>query len=467
MRNSLKSTKTTMICCVIIGVLLIGLSVYAAFANAEDRGRKANVQKPVTTSTPTPTGVILPSQGDTEAQALVLTVDAAQKRITVYLPLEDRQMDLYYTGTSDIRDRYGAVIAGVQVDEATIVRVSYDADSGILYSLNQVEPDWSYERQSSVVINPEKEMLTVAGNNYRFGKNVVVRSEGEKIELSELASVDELTVRGMGDRVFVIERVSGHGTLRLMNADAFAGGIFYIDGKEAEPVIGDMNMTMREGEYRLALEREEFYAEKTVQIQRDSVCVWDLADYLPPEIQYGKVEFMLEPDGAELYIDQKLQENTASATLEYGEHVIGLYKDGYVGWTGKITVSAEEMMFTVSLVPEPTATPSPTPSLTPSPTELPQPTPVPEEEKNSETQVSGEEANRREVQVIWYPASVVAIDSVYVGNTDSSGILTATLSYGTHVIELTRILLDDSTQPKTYTVEVNAQTAVLNLLTYD
>ena len=69
-----------------------------------------------------------------------------------------------------------------------------------------------------------------------------------------------------------------------------------------------------------------------------------------------------------------------------------------------------------------------------------------------------------ETKIIWYPTSVVTIDSVYAGTTDAAGVLTKKLTYGTHVIELTRILLDGRTQPKTYTVDVNAQSAVLNLL---
>lgn len=471
-KDSLKSTKTTLICCVIIGILLIGLSVYAAFANAEDWRKNGDGPKTTGTKAPTPTEVVLPTRGDTEAEGLVLEVDSVRGRIKVYLPFEDRETDLYYTGTSDLRNRFGAVISGIQVDVASIVKLSYDAESGVLYSLAELEPDWAYEKQSNVVINTEKEMLTVAGNNYRCGKNVVVRESEEIIDISELAPVDELTVRGMGDRVFVIERVNGHGALRLINASAFVGGIFYIDGKEAENVTGDMKMTMREGEYRLALELEDLYAEKTVQISRDAIAVWDLTEYIPPEIHYGKVEFMLEPEDAEFYIDQELQTNKAFAVLEYGEHVVGLYKEGYIGWTGKITVASEEMLFTVSLVKEPTPTPKPT--SIPTPTEVPVPTGTPTpplSPSESETPGStggaedaGTDEEQKEIQLIWYPMSVVTIDSVYAGTTDAAGILTVKLSPGKHVVELTRILLDGSTQPKTYNVDVNAQTAVLNLL---
>ena len=465
MRNKLKSTKTTIICCIFIGILLVGLSVYVAFLDSEGNFHK-NEEKPVTKN-PTPTQVVLPSTGDTQATVLIVAAEHARNMIRVYEPVQDACFDLFYTGTTDIRDRFDAVIAGTQVDVAAIATVSYDAESGRLYSLRQTEADWCYEMQSRVEINTEKGMLTVAGNHYRVAENIIVMAEGERITLSELASVDELTIKGMGDRVFLIERVKGHGTLELQAVDAFVGGSFYIDGKKAEDISGDMSMTVREGEYRFALENGNLYAETSLTIEKGAVAQWNLSEYLPQEPQYGRVEFLLEPADAQLYIDNKLQDNSAFAELEYGEHVVGLYKDGYVGWTGKITVSSEEMVFTVSLVPEPVATPTPTHvEVTPTPEISATPTPTVPEEGEEELRET-EETETVSVQIIWYPTSVVSVDSVYVGTTDAGGVLTTELRYGTHVVELTRIQLDGSTVPKKCTVDVTAQTTVLNFLLTD
>lgn len=467
MRNKLKSTRTTIICCIIIGILLIGLSVYIAFGGIEDRLRGQGTT-PTLTTPPTPTQTILPTSGDTDAVVLVVAVDAQKNQIIVYEPEQNAEYELIYSGTTDIRNRFGSVIAGAQVDVATVANISFDAQSGLLYSLQQTEPDWCYEKQSNVELNPEKGMLTVAGNHYRFKDNIVVMEAGRRIAITELASVDELTVMGMGDRAYYIERSKGHGTLLLQNADAFVGGSFYIDGKKAEEVKGDMNLTIREGNYRFAIECGDLYAENSLAISKDTVVQWDLSEFLPEEPVFGRVEFLLEPTDAKLYIDNRIQENTAFAELEYGEHIIGLYKDGYVSWTGKITVSSDEMVFSVSLVPEPIPSPTELPSPTPMPPDI---TPTPEAgatpaptvpEAGQEEVPTTEEDERKEVQIIWYPTSVVSVDSVYVGTTDAAGVLMAKLRYGTHVFELTRVLLDGSTQPKKYTVDVNEQTAVLD-----
>ncbi len=468
MKNSLKSTKTTIVCWVIIGLLLIGLSVYMVF-DVDGRRQPSPNGTGEGTKTPTPTEVVLPTEGDATAEVLVTLVEPELQRIEVYEPSADRCITFSYTGVTDIRSRFDEVVAASQIEVGEIARVSYDAENNMLYALKLVDADWYYQEQSRVDIRIDKQMLTVAGNNYRLGNNVVVVEDGEEISLLSLAPVDVLTLKGMGDRVFQIERVKGHGTLTLKSAEAFVGGTFYIDGKAAEEVISRMQMTMREGEYRLALENGNLYAESTVIIEQDKTYEWDVQEFLPPEPRFGKVEFLIEPQGAQLYIDEKLCDNTAFASLEYGEHVVRVYKDGYIDWNGKITVSSEELLFTVSLVPElltPTPEVEPTPEATPSP--------APDFEQDSETSVpvqgdaqENESQEETEVRIVWHPQSVVSVDSVYIGTTDETGILIARLKYGIHQFEFTQIRLDGATRPQTFTAEVDAQTVILNFFISD
>lgn len=471
MKNSLKSTKTTIICWVIIGLLLIGLSVYVVF---DPNGRRQSSPNGTGggTQAPTPTGVVLPMQGDTTAEVLVTSVEPEFQRIEAYEPATDRSLTFSYTGVTDIRNRFDEVVAAAQIEAGAIARVSYDAEDNRLYALKLVDADWYYQEQSRVEIRIDKQMLTVAGNNYRLGNNVVVIEDGKEISLLSLAPVDVLTLKGMGDRVFQIERVKGHGTLRLKSAEAFVGGIFYIDGKAAEEVISGMQMTMREGEYRLALENGTLYAESMVTIEQDRVYEWDVQEFLPPEPMFGKVEFLIEPQGAQLYIDEKECENTAFASLEYGEHTVRVYKDGYTAWNGKITVSSDELLFTVSLVPIPSPTElpilsEPTPEVTPSPapdSERPDEGTGDAEGNNQEESASQDEI---EVRIVWHPQSVVSVDDVYIGTTDETGVLIAKLKYGIHRFEFTQIRLDGATRPQAFTAEVDAQTVVLNFFLSD
>ena len=104
MKNSLKSTKTTIICWVIIGLLLIGLSVYVVF---DPNGRRQSSPNGTGggTQAPTPTGVVLPMQGDTTAEVLVTSVEPEFQRIEAYEPDTDRSLTFSYTGVTDIMNR--------------------------------------------------------------------------------------------------------------------------------------------------------------------------------------------------------------------------------------------------------------------------------------------------------------------------------------------------------------------------
>ena len=90
-----------------------------------------------------------------------------------------------------------------------------------------------------------------------------------------------------------------------------------------------------------------------------------------------------------------------------------------------------------------------------------------EEQPPTPTQVPEAEEEKTKVKIIWYPTSVVSVDSVYAGTTDEAGLLEVELRHGTHVFELTRVLLDGSTMPKKFTTDINARSTVLNLLLTD
>ena len=106
--------------------------------------------------------------------------------VTICLPdggvknyLIDCTYQQYFLVGQNFKNRYLKSASHVVTCEIgnRVVNRNYEGTKK-LYSLLQTEPDWYYERQSRVEIDPEKGMLTVAGNNYRIGENVVVIAQG-------------------------------------------------------------------------------------------------------------------------------------------------------------------------------------------------------------------------------------------------------------------------------------------------
>ncbi len=507
MKESVKSTKTTIICCIIIGLLLIALAVYTAVSGGDFSFLKEPTKAPTPTTVPTPTLASIRTVGDTEEQLVILSVDTEGKVLRVREPVNGNEFSLYYTGSADIRNRFDQVIAASQIAVGSIAAVSYDKETSRVYRIALSSNYWKLEKKTNLQIDLKKEMLTVEGTNYRCSQKTVVLSGGEFLAPEELQAIDIVNIYGVGDRVFLIELLQGHGQLYLMNETDFIGGSLYVDNEFAAQITAGMALEVREGTYEIAISFGELHGEKTIEITRGGTAIFDAAPFGAEEIQTGRADFIISPEGAELYIDDTYQYFTERILLSYGTHTVMVSLGGYTTWTGSITISSEQTTLTIALAETVTATPTPTAAPTPTglvdegedggettlPDSTSDDTPAStdqtgnsddgtggtdssdssESKDNTGEDTDAEDGNGSAesdanaegsvtVQIIWYPASVVQIDSVYAGMTDASGILNTVITKGTHVIQLIRTVLDGSTVPATYTVEVDSSTPVLS-----
>jgi len=463
MRNSLKTTKITFVVLFIIALLIIGLATYVSL-----NGVSINKPKPTPTPTPTPTQAVVKTDGDTTCDAVIVSVSTEEKMIRIYEPESAKYIDLSYTGATDIRDRFEKVISATQLSACTIAEVSFDSESGKLYHLYLDDDYWFYENPPSWDMKLDKGMLTISSQNYRLAENVATFCEDGVYDVTQITDMDQINVYGKGQRVFAIMLVQGHGTLYVMNESEFVGGSFYVDNVYAGQITEGFKLVIREGKYEVSFSLGDLNGKETVTVSRNGTSVVDMKTYTEDKKEYGFVTFFVKPEGAQLFIDNYYYDTSEAVKLPYGTHYIEVMAQGYTSFGGSITVDSAAMSLQINLVlmtySTPTPTPAEEPDVSPSPTEEPDvsPTPGPEAEltpTETPTPTPAPADNEKEITLSWYPSSVVIVDSVYVGTTDSAGSLKVVLTYGTHIIKLTRTAIDGTTQPKTYEVTVSGATS--------
>lgn len=476
MKNNLKTTKVTFAVVLLIGLIVIGLAVFAGIESKRSGTAK---------TTPTPTVTPVPgvkTNGDTTAFGVIMSVDIEKKQIRVYLPETDTYKDLSYTGSTDIKTAYGNIISASVLVQASIAEVSYDEADSRLYHLYLTNDFWLFEAATNWELTLEQSMIRIGENNYRISKNVATVSSDGSFNLDTLESMDVVNFYGKGDRVYVVELVTGHGTLYLMNEANFVGGSLFVDNVYAAQIVEEMALNIREGTYEISFSKGDLNGKAEVTINRYGTAVINLEPYVEVVTDYGYVDFRITPRNAALYIDGFYYDHTEPVKLAYGVHEVEVALTGYVTWNGSITVGTEKMKQPIELVvmfatPTPTlapdvtpteaadATPTPTegadttPTVTPTegatPTKAATPTPT---EAATPTPTEAPEEGEATVTIAWFASSVVSVDSQYVGTTDSDGLLEVKISYGSHVIGLTRTVLDGSTTPKYYQITINSET---------
>lgn len=288
------------------------------------------------------------NQSDKDLTAIVLGIDKANSRIRLYDISENAEIELNFTGGTNLLDKYGQAITVGQIDIGLIVDVSYESKNNKLTHLKTSEKAWEYVGVNNMTINPSENIIKIAKSTYRYQDPIVVDND-RFISLDDLAIQDELTVRGIDETIWSIIVTKGHGTVKLKDYDAFLGGNITVGYEAVQQVTKDMVITVREGSYNLTIENGEFTGTKNITVYRNMETTVSVGDLGPEPVQYGEITFDIIPFGADLFIDGELTPYANPIKLAYGEHKIEVSLGGYLTYRGDIEVDYASKKIQITL----------------------------------------------------------------------------------------------------------------------
>lgn len=263
------------------------------------------------------------------------------------------QMNFRYNGGTDIKDQYGKVISMKVISLGEIVEFTYDSKTNKLLSLNIDKNAWTYENVKKMKMDAERGVIQLGNSRYGFTQNLLYVGDNEIINLSDLSSKDQLTIKGIGDTVYSIIVTKGHGMLRFTNIHDFIGGTVYVGASTYKTVKGEpFNLIIREGTYKIVMQNGELIGTKNVTVERDQEVTVDMSEFKISKARIGKVSFKINPYGADLYINGKATDYSKPITLNYGNHTLIVKLAGYKTFSGVLTVGQSEQEIEVNLVPK-------------------------------------------------------------------------------------------------------------------
>ncbi len=153
------------------------------------------------------------------------SVDTEQSIINLTNPDNGAEAHFKYDGGSDIQSSKGEIVLPTQLQCGEIVRLSYYLKDSIIYKMHGAKDAWSYDTYgANLVRDMELGALTVADKNYKASGNFMSYSNGHKIDYESIVDKDAVRVRGIGNKALSINVLSGHGTVSLINEDAYIDG---------------------------------------------------------------------------------------------------------------------------------------------------------------------------------------------------------------------------------------------------
>ena len=280
--------------------------------------------------------------------AVVTNIDTDNKKIYLLDVDSEEDYSAKVDGTVDIRDEYGQAITLKTLKMGDMVEVKMDSNAEVPESIKISGKTWEKEEATNVAINQDKHTVEVDNQIYNYTDEIIVLEEGLEMDIADLDPVDEVTLRGYRDKVWVIERTNGHGSVSLQNQDLFVGGTLRIGTEIQADVTDSLEIKVPVGKYDLTLSKEGMQDYTTTISVTEGVKT--LVDVQSAKAAEGIVNFVVTPDGASVVVNNEVKKDYASGvTLAYGTYDVVIKKDGYIDYTGKVTVDSEKMDFKVDL----------------------------------------------------------------------------------------------------------------------
>lgn len=287
---------------------------------------------------------------DTQTQGVVKEIDTTKNTITYQDIPYEKEYTLNYNGASDIYDKYEQAIAMSQIKIGEIVDLYYASETNKLAKLQISSDTWEYKGVKNLVIDKTNKIMSISDQKYQYTDSIVIASKDDLIGLIDINSKDELIVKGKEGKIYSVIVDKGHGYIRLSNYEDFIGGMVEVGYDIIIPVVKDMLIVSKEGNYKITLENGQLTGSKNINVLRDEEVVVDMSDFKLEPVKKSNVEFKITPNGASLYVDDELTDYDKEIKLPYGKHTIVVKLSGYTTYTGVLTVDATSMDIAIDLV---------------------------------------------------------------------------------------------------------------------
>ena len=244
---------------------------------------------------------------DSEDTALIKQINKRNNTIVFYNFIRQKNYTLNFDGTTRFYDKYGSSLTVDQVQAGDIVAVRFLKEKKALALLQKSNDSFVLEDVKNFSINDKTHEMLIGGQSYRLEDNLFVYSDGHQVEIMDINQVDTLRVQGMGHTIYSVCIDKGHGYLRLKNDEYFWGGWIEVGNSVIGRVKEDMLLVVPEGRYDVLVSNKGISGTNRVTIKRDKETELDIGNMKKEEDkkQYGNLIFVVSPDVANVYIDDR------------------------------------------------------------------------------------------------------------------------------------------------------------------
>jgi hypothetical protein len=110
-----------------------------------------------------------------------------------------------------------------------------------------------------------------------------------------------------------------------------------------------MLLTVPEGTQEITMANGEYTGTASVEVRRGQVTTLDMSKFIKQAADIAHVNFKIDPEGAQLYINGSLTDYSKAVKLRYGNHTIQVVLEGYNEYSGVLTIKEANPTVVINL----------------------------------------------------------------------------------------------------------------------
>ena len=335
------------------------IGVVICLANVIDDGGKGKGNKHgYTTSVQIQETNVADKRYNKEDIVVITHVDTENSKITVKKLDESAEFVLTYNGGTLVKSKYGNQLMMEQIMAGEIARIGYVSGTHKLVELQEYGDAFENTMATRWDVDYDKKLITIGSDTYSYDDNIYIVSNGKTVDIREISGIDELTVRGIGNKIFSVAVTKGHGYVKLTNTQNYVGGIIEIGDRLSTIIVEDMILAAPEGTFNVTATINGVGGSKEIQVMRGQETVVSLGSFEQSVTRYGSVKLNVFPEDAQatLTIDGAEMDYTDLLSIPYGRHTLKLMSNNYDTVTKQITISSVYSTITINMSEEETTT---------------------------------------------------------------------------------------------------------------
>ncbi len=283
---------------------------------------------------------------------LIVSIDSAEESIRVYRYANGLEYRYYYGLETKFLNKYGDYMSVANLKAGDVINILGADSQGKATTVQLADSVWRYDDISRFSVDEEAGVMQIADTKYSIDSGSFVFIGDEKAGFADISSQDKLSVIGIDKKILSVCVTTGHGILQLENTELFDGSYLQLGTKIFVEITSNMQIEVPEGDYTLAVANDGWGGTKEITIQSGETTTVNLDEIKGEGPKYSNIQFVVDVEGAQIYLDNSLIDYSQVNQVRYGNHSLTVVADGYDTWSRTLCVNSAEATIVISLKDE-------------------------------------------------------------------------------------------------------------------